>query len=124
MHDLVCRRSASFQLGALSPLWRWRSPASWLTVSVRAMRHLATKQLYKNEAVELHTIAIITRFFRGLLYQYLRLNCATYRVLRLCQERRIAEAFVLLAAYTDDPKRIMATCVEEGKDWQSMVIKL
>ena len=35
---------------------------------VRAMHTPTQKQLYKNEAVELHTIAIITRFFGGLLY--------------------------------------------------------
>ena len=34
---------------------------------VRAMHTPTQKQLYKNEAVELRTIAIITRFFGGLL---------------------------------------------------------
>lgn len=46
------------------------------------------------------------------------------RVLSLRQERRIAEAFVLLASSSDDPKRIMAACIEEGEDGRSMTVKL
>lgn len=49
---------------------------------------------------------------------------STCRVLSLQQERRIAEAFVSLATCSDDPKRVMAACVEEGKDSRSITVKL
>ena len=61
---------------APSNLIRYRVRAR--NARVRAMRTPTQKQLRKNEAVELHTIAIITRFFGRLLYPCLRLTCATY----------------------------------------------
>ncbi|KAF2175390.1 hypothetical protein K469DRAFT_683991 [Zopfia rhizophila CBS 207.26] len=51
-------------------------------------------------------------------------SSARPRTLSLRHERRIAEAFVLLAANSDDPRRIMAACVQEGENGQSMTVKL
>ena len=46
------------------------------------------------------------------------------RKLTLLQERKIVEAFALFAAKTDDPKKIVAACIEEGRDGRSMVVNL
>ena len=43
----------------------------------------------------------------------------TYR-----QERRLAQDFALLAANTDDPRKVTSACVEEGANGRSMEIKL
>jgi len=45
---------------------------------VRVMRTPTQKQLHKNEAIELHIIAIIARFFSRLLYLCLQLTYTTY----------------------------------------------
>ena len=49
---------------------------------------------------------------------------ARQRTLSLHQEQRIAEAFALLAAKSDDPKKVVAACVEEGRNGQSMTVNL
>ena len=46
------------------------------------------------------------------------------RVLSLRQERRLSEAFAFIAARSDDPRKVVAACVEEGSDGKSLTIKL
>ncbi len=46
------------------------------------------------------------------------------RILDLQREKELAEAFAFLAATTDDPKKIVAACVEEGKDSACLTVRL
>jgi hypothetical protein len=46
------------------------------------------------------------------------------RSLTLREERRLSEAFALLAANSDDPGRVAAACVEEHRLKQLLTVKL
>jgi hypothetical protein len=46
------------------------------------------------------------------------------RSLTLREERRLSEAFALLAANSDDPARVAAACVEEHRLKQLLTVKL
>ena len=46
------------------------------------------------------------------------------RVLSLEREKQLAESFAFLAATTDDPRKIVAACVEEGEEGSSLTVRL
>ena len=46
------------------------------------------------------------------------------RTLTLQREKELAESFAFLAATTDDPKKIVAACVEEDEAKRSMTVRL
>ena len=46
------------------------------------------------------------------------------RVLTLVHERRLAEILTYWASSSDDPRKVIALCVEEKKNGQAMVIRL
>ena len=46
------------------------------------------------------------------------------RVLSLVHERRLVEILTYWASYSDDPKKVIALCIEEKKNGQAMVIRL
>lgn len=48
----------------------------------------------------------------------------TKRVLSLQREKQLAESFAFLAATTNDPKKIVAACVEESKKGRCLIIRL
>lgn len=48
----------------------------------------------------------------------------TKRVLGLHREKQLAELFAFLAATTDDPKKIVAACVEESEKGTCLIIRL
>lgn len=48
----------------------------------------------------------------------------TKRVLGLQREKQLAELFAFLAATTDDPKKIVAACVEESEKGTCLIIRL
>ncbi len=46
------------------------------------------------------------------------------RILDLQREKELAESFAFLAATTDDPKKVVAACVEEGEDQACLTVRL
>ncbi|KAL8647577.1 MAG: hypothetical protein Q9210_005480 [Variospora velana] len=46
------------------------------------------------------------------------------RILDLQREKELAESFTFLAATTDDPKKVVAACVEEGEDQAGLTVRL
>ncbi len=48
----------------------------------------------------------------------------TKRVLSLQREKQLAESFAFVAATTNDPKKIVAACVEESKKGRCLIIRL
>lgn len=46
------------------------------------------------------------------------------RILDLQREKDLAESFAFLAATTNDPKKIVAACVEEGEGKESLAVRL
>lgn len=46
------------------------------------------------------------------------------RILNLQREKELAESFAFLAVITDDPKRVVAACVEEGEEKGYLIIRL
>ncbi len=46
------------------------------------------------------------------------------RILDLQCEKELAESFAFLAATTDDPKRVVAACVEEGEEKGCLIVRL
>ena len=46
------------------------------------------------------------------------------RVLGLQQEKDLAQAFAFLAARTDDPRKVVAACLEEGADHRYLTVRL
>ncbi|MCJ1281187.1 hypothetical protein MMC26_000505 [Xylographa opegraphella] len=50
--------------------------------------------------------------------------CSPNRVLSLVHERRLVEILTFWAASSDDPRKVIALCVEEKKNGQVMVIRL
>lgn len=46
------------------------------------------------------------------------------RVLDLQREKELAESFAFLAATTNDPKKVVAACVEEGEDQSCLTVRL
>lgn len=46
------------------------------------------------------------------------------RVLSLKQERRLSECFALLASISDDPRKVVAACIEEHVDKQQITVKI
>jgi len=46
------------------------------------------------------------------------------RVLGLQREQQLAESFAFLAATTNDPKKIVAACVEESKKGRCLIVRL
>jgi len=48
----------------------------------------------------------------------------TKRVLGLQREKQLAELFTFLAATTNDPKKIVAACVEESEKGRCLIIRL
>jgi hypothetical protein len=46
------------------------------------------------------------------------------RVLSLKREKELAETLSFLAAYTDDPKKVVALCIEEEKDGKGLIIRM
>jgi hypothetical protein len=60
----------------------------------------------------------------NLIESRLREDDSSERVLGLQHERDLAKAFAFLAARTDDPKEIVAVCLEEGEDQRCLTIKL
>ena len=50
--------------------------------------------------------------------------CNFDRVLSLAHERRLVEILTYWASSSDDPKKVMALCIEETKGKKAMVIRL
>lgn len=48
----------------------------------------------------------------------------TTSVLGLQREKQLAESFAFLSATTDDPKKIVAACVEESEKGMCLIIRL
>jgi len=48
----------------------------------------------------------------------------TKRVLGLQREKQLAELFAFLAATTNDPKKIVAACVEESENGRCLIVRL
>lgn len=48
----------------------------------------------------------------------------TERVFDLQREKELAESFAFLAATTDDPKKVVAACVEEGEEKGCVTVRL
>jgi hypothetical protein len=46
------------------------------------------------------------------------------RVLSLKREKELTEILAFLAAYTDDPKKVVALCIEEETHGKGMIIRL
>ena len=46
------------------------------------------------------------------------------RILDLQREKELAESFAFLAATTDDPKRVVAACVEECEEKRCLIVRL
>ena len=46
------------------------------------------------------------------------------RVLGLQHEGDLAKAFAFLAARTDDPRKVVAACLEEGEDQRCLTVRL
>lgn len=46
------------------------------------------------------------------------------RILDLQREKALAESFAFLAATTDDPKKVVAACVEEGENKGCLTVRL
>lgn len=46
------------------------------------------------------------------------------RILDLQREKELAESFAFLAATTNDPKKVVAACVEEGEDQACLTVRL
>ena len=46
------------------------------------------------------------------------------RILDLQREKELAESFAFLAATTDDPKKVVAACVEEGEKNECLTVRL
>ena len=46
------------------------------------------------------------------------------RALDLQREKELAESFAFLAATTDDPKQVVAACVEEGAEGGCLTVRL
>lgn len=46
------------------------------------------------------------------------------RILNLQREKELAESFAFLAATTDDPKKVVAACVEEGDKNECLTVRL
>ncbi|KAL8676701.1 MAG: hypothetical protein Q9186_006800 [Xanthomendoza sp. 1 TL-2023] len=46
------------------------------------------------------------------------------RIFDLQREKELTESFAFLAARTDDPKKVVAACVEEGEDHASLTVRL
>jgi len=51
-------------------------------------------------------------------------NTSSPRVLSLKREKELAEALAFLAGNTDDPKKVIALCIEEEPDGKGMTIRL
>lgn len=49
---------------------------------------------------------------------------APARVFGLQREKQLAEFFAFLTATTDDPKKIVAACVEESENGMCLIIRL
>ncbi|MCJ1398606.1 hypothetical protein MMC11_001806 [Xylographa trunciseda] len=50
--------------------------------------------------------------------------CSPARVLSLVHERRLVEILAYWASSSDDPRKVIALCIEEKNDGQAMVIRL
>ena len=46
------------------------------------------------------------------------------RILDLQRENELAESFAFLASTTNDPKKVVAACVEEGEEKGSLTVRL
>ena len=46
------------------------------------------------------------------------------RILNLQREKELAESFAFLAATTNDPKKVVAACVEESEDKRCLTVRL
>ena len=53
-----------------------------------------------------------------------REDVSSARTLPLQREKELAESFAFLAATTDDPKKIVAACVEEDKAKECVTVRL
>lgn len=49
---------------------------------------------------------------------------STERILDLQREKELAESFAFLAATTNDPKKVVAACVEEGEEKGCLTVRL
>lgn len=54
----------------------------------------------------------------------LREDSSSVRAFSLQREKQLAESFAFLAATTDDPKKIVAVCVEEDEEKRSLTVRL
>jgi len=51
-------------------------------------------------------------------------NTISPRVLSLKREKELAESLAFLAGITDDPKKVVALCIEEEQDGKGMTVRL
>jgi len=53
-----------------------------------------------------------------------QMDCLPKRVLSLQREKELAESFAFLAATTDDPRKVVAACVEETAVGRGLTVRL
>jgi len=51
-------------------------------------------------------------------------DTSSTRVISLKREKELAETLAFLAAYTDDPKKVVALCIEEEEHGKAMAIRM